>query len=603
MEEYKDKVKQLESISYSEYLSEFAGEFKKIRDWAKEKGLVRFEKMAQYEIEVLSLHDQTPIVKINDRGRFIPMIEYKDGTKWPDIENFTGEQIAYYEQRLEETENVFLRARYADFLFEHGDKHGTKNKYEISKILLPSLLETAEKHLEKGNFYLFVSDLARAVEVSLKMGNKEWIEIILKKIESTLHMFDKNKDYRWTLELSRLLRNILGSKLSNLVDENIVLLCIHLLNNGRKSYWDNKEYYMHRKFCEEIIHWKKFKRISKEVEQQLQVEIGRSFEEEAVHQQGREQKSSMVKAHFYELAMRHYANIGRTDKVEEMKILIRKAYKEWEESDELSVVSVEVPIPTHEIENMMRPYLEVDVAESIDMIAKPIDFIPDINNVEELTKELIATSPLYHLVTKGLIDDEKKVAEAKNDEESYQWAFSQNYMLHLQMVLNMVLVPLFDKLMNERGLTSEIIIDQVFVWPLMSEKNKPFVELGIKKFFDGDYVSSIHILVPQFESTLRRMFAAAGYATTSIKKSTAQHEETFNEFLNRDDIKEALGERIHKLIQMVMVDQMGINLRNKVAHGLITFEQCTKDLNLLVIYLFLLLTNYSVVKEKNNASE
>ncbi len=72
MEEYKDKVKQLERISYSEYLSEFAGEFKKIRDWAKEKGLVMFEKMAQYEIEVLSLHAQTPIVKINDRGRFIP---------------------------------------------------------------------------------------------------------------------------------------------------------------------------------------------------------------------------------------------------------------------------------------------------------------------------------------------------------------------------------------------------------------------------------------------------------------------------------------------------------------------------------------------------
>ncbi|OQO98662.1 hypothetical protein B1689_15930, partial [Geobacillus sp. 44C] len=512
MEEYKDKVKQLERISYSEYLSEFVGEFKKIRDWAKEKGLVRFEKMAQYEIEVLSLHDQTPIVKINDRGRFIPMIEYKDGTKWPDIENFTGEQIAYYEQRLEETENVFLRARYADFLFEHGDKHGTKNKYEISKILLPSLLETAEKHLEKGNFYLFVSDLARAVEVSLKMGNKEWIEIILKKIESTLHMFDKNKDYRWTLELSRLLRNILGSKLSSLVDENIVLLCIHLLNNGRKSYWDNKEYYMHRKFCEEIIHWKKFKRISKEEEQQLQMEIGRSFEEEAVHQQGREQKSSMVKAHFYELAMRHYANIGKTDKVEEMKILIRKAYKEWEESDELSVVSAEVPIPTHEIENMMQPYLEVDVAESIDMIAKPIDFIPDINNVEKLTKELMTAYPLYHLVTKGLIDDEKKVAEAKNDEESYQWAFSQNYMLHLQTVLNMALVPLFDKLIKERGLTSELIIDKIFAWSLMSAKNKPFVELGIKKFFDGDYVSSIHILVPQFESTLRRMFAAAGYA-------------------------------------------------------------------------------------------
>ncbi|TVZ79638.1 hypothetical protein FB379_12235 [Aeribacillus composti] len=65
-------------------------------------------------------------------------------------------------------------------------------------------------------------------------------------------MFDKNKDYRWTLELSKLLRNILSSKLSNLVNENIVLLCIQLLNKGRKSYWDNKEYDDHRMFCKEI---------------------------------------------------------------------------------------------------------------------------------------------------------------------------------------------------------------------------------------------------------------------------------------------------------------------------------------------------------------
>ncbi|MDQ0163670.1 hypothetical protein [Aeribacillus alveayuensis] len=78
---------------------------------------------------------------------------------------------------------------------------------------------------------------------------------------------------------------------------------------------------------------------------------------------------------------------------------------------------------------------------------------------------------MYHLVTKGLIDDEKKVAEAKNDEESYQWAFSQNYMLHLQIALNMVLVPLFDKLMNERGLASELIVDKIFAWPLAKRIN------------------------------------------------------------------------------------------------------------------------------------
>ncbi|WP_146065524.1 DUF4209 domain-containing protein [Paenibacillus sp. UNC499MF] len=88
------------------------------------------------------------------------------------------------------------------------------------------------------------------------------------------------------------------------------------------------------------------------------------------------------------------------------------------------------------------------------------------------------------------------------------------------------------------------------------------VEIGIRKFFEEAYVSSLHILVPQFESCLRKMFSQAGFATTSIKRGMAQHEETFNKFLSRDDIKEVLGESLHKFIQMIMVEQTGLNLCN-----------------------------------------
>ena len=68
-------------------------------------------------------------------------------------------------------------------------------------------------------------------------------------------------------------------------------------------------------------------------------------------------------------------------------------------------------------------------------------------------------------------------------------------------------------------------------------------------------MSALHILVPQFESTVRRMFSKAGYSTTSIRKGNTQQEVTFNEFLLRDDVKSTLGNDVHKLIQIVMVEQ------------------------------------------------
>ena len=118
-------------------------------------------------------------------------------------------------------------------------------------------------------------------------------------------------------------------------------------------------------------------------------------------------------------------------------------------------------------------------------------------------------------------------------------------------------------------------------------------------FFEDDFISSLHILVPQFESCLRRMFSQAGFATTSIKRGMAQHEETFNEFLNREDVKDVLGASFHKCIQMVMVEQTGHNLRNKIAHGLVTVEDCNKEINCLILFLYLQITKF-VLREKSS---
>lgn len=169
-------------------------------------------------------------------------------------------------------------------------------------------------------------------------------------------------------------------------------------------------------------------------------------------------------------------------------------------------------------------------------------------------------------------------------------------MQELNLKFELLVKRIFEILIEDYNLNAEDFMRKFDRWELLDKRNRPFVEVGIKRFLEGDYISSLHILVPQFESTLRRLFANAGYATTSIKKGTAQHEETFNEFLKREEIKDALGENIHKLIQIVMVEQTGLNLRNDIAHGLIGFSNVTKTKCVLVIYLYLLLTNikYSI---------
>ncbi|HHU6759932.1 DUF4209 domain-containing protein [Staphylococcus aureus] len=92
------------------------------------------------------------------------------------------------------------------------------------------------------------------------------------------------------------------------------------------------------------------------------------------------------------------------------------------------------------------------------------------------------------------------------------------------------------------------------------------------------------------------MFSKIGYTTTSIRKGNTQQAITFNEFLLRNDVKSSFGNDIHKLIQIVMVEQSGLNLRNEIAHGLIEIRNVNYTKCILVIYLFLILTTYNIEK-------
>ncbi|PFT62607.1 hypothetical protein COK67_20055 [Bacillus cereus] len=595
MNQYIEKIKEVESIANTKYYTEFVGGFKKIRGWAESEGELDKARLAQYEIEICSLHEENPILLIDKKeSRFGAMLGYTNGTEWPDIKKFTDDQFKYYEERLLETDNLFLKVRYSDFLFEYGNKKINMNKYQISQYLLSSLVEISDHYRCNEEDYEYISAVARLVEVSLLMGNEEKLKEVVHLIYSQLTEWNKKIEYRWTLELSQLLRAILNSKFKGVVSEEFSTFIIDVLENARKKYFEDKEYHFHKMFCEELIEYRKLSLISLEQECELQLEIGKGYELESEHQQGRQHKILMVKAHFLELAMRHYANIGEREKINEMKVLIKQAYEQCEQSDEMATLSVPLEIPSEVINKIVETYTSSDIQNALDKIACSNEFIPKVNEIEEQVMNQDKTYPFQSLVSKSIVSDGKKIEHTLTEEDSKKINFVSNYMLNLNINMEVLIKAIFGKLIGEHGLSVDDIMGKFDRWGLLDNRNRPFIEIGIKKFLEEDYISSVHILVPHFESTLRRLFANAGYPTTSIKKRTAQHEETFNEFLNREEIKSLLGDDVHKLIQIVMVEQAGLNLRNEIAHGLINFSDITNTQCILVIYLFLILTRYRI---------
>lgn len=596
MEKFKEKVNDLEAIKTTRYYTEFVEKFKKIRDWAKNENLKNEAKLAQYEIEIFSLCEKNPILSKNkSEKRFVATISFDDGREWPDIQKFTNDQIKYYEQRLNETNNLFLKVRYSDFLFEHGNKKITKTKYEISKCLLSCLVEILTYYSDDFNY---TSVLARLVEVSLLMGDREKLEKAIELIYLKMDEFDYNNEYSYVYELSKLIREILKSRHKKIILENHLNKIIIVLEKAIKNNFEDKNYYLHRVFCEELSQYRKFDLISSERRSELKKEIGKSYELEAEYQQGRNNKSLLVKANFLEKAMEKYMEIGEREKSNKMKILVKWTYEEYENSNEMNLIRIPIEFPKEEIDKIIEGFISSDVQISLDKIAYSNDLIPKITVIEDLVDKLSKEFPLQGLISKGLLNDGKKVVETTTEEDNKTINFNSNYMHHLNINVELLLKAIFDKLISEFEISTEDFMQKFNKWELLDNKNVPFIEHGISRFLEKDYLSALHILVPQFESTVRRMFSKAGYSTTSIRKGNTQQEVTFNEFLLRDDVKSTLGNDVHKLIQIVMVEQSGLNLRNEIAHGLIELSNINYTKCILVIYLFLILTRYSI--EKND---
>ena len=594
MDKFKEKVNELELIEATKYYSEFIEGFKKIRDWAANENLKNEEKLAQYEIEIFSLCERNPILSKNKKERrFSAVISFADGREWPDIQNFTDNQIEYYEQRLNETNNLFLKVRYSDFLFEYGNNKIAKNKYEISQSLLTSLVYICEHYSEASNYDSVIS---RLVEVSLLMGNKKELKKAVELIYLKINEFDNNNEYRRVYELSELTREILKSNHKKIILEEYSNKIIIVLEKAIKKYFEDKDYQSHIIFCEELIQYRRFSLISSEKINELEKEIGKSYELEAEYQQGRKDKSLLVKAHFLEKAMKHYSEIGEREKFNEMKILVKKTYEEYEKSNEMSLIRIPIEFPEEEIDKIVECFISSDIQNSLDEIANSNDLIPKITVIEEQVDKLSKEFPLQDLISKGLLNDGKKIVETTTKENNKTINFNINYMHYLNINVELLLKAIFDKLILEFEISTEDFMQKFNRWELLDNKNIPFIEHGISRFLEKDYLSALHILVPQFESTVRRMFSKAGYSTTSIRKGNTQQEVTFNEFLLRDEVKSAFGNDVHKLIQIVMVEQSGLIIRNEIAHGLIEFSKINYTKCILIVYLFLVLTRYNIEK-------
>ena len=112
------------------------------------------------------------------------------------------------------------------------------------------------------------------------------------------------------------------------------------------------------------------------------------------------------------------------------------------------------------------------------------------------------------------------------------------------------------------------------------------MEHGIDDHFKGDYISSIHILVPQIEVMLREILNQNSIPIEKMEQGAVSVKE-MGGILAEQSTKTILGEEFASYLQLKFTDKEGMNIRNEVAHGLMKPEKFDHVLCCSLIYVIL----------------
>ena len=148
-----------------------------------------------------------------------------------------------------------------------------------------------------------------------------------------------------------------------------------------------------------------------------------------------------------------------------------------------------------------------------------------------------------------------------------------------------------EKAKTRHGLDADKIWTVLSESPLFAEEQRVLVTDGLTAWLSGDHVKAIHVLIPQIERAVRNLAGFIGVPITGRGRTKGTMQiRGLGEILYDDLFAQLVDENLRKYLLAFLADQRGINLRNRVAHGLLEHSQMAQGLSDRLVHILLALS-------------
>ncbi len=318
--------------------------------------------------------------------------------------------------------------------------------------------------------------------------------------------------------------------------------------------------------------------------------LAEGWVKEAVARLSSEQPSNVAAASFYENAIQTYRRIPRSERnthraderiTELHKHLSDAGAKSLTEMSVITSPAIDISEIAETAINAVKGKLTLDALAAFANIYRGAQVV----KIREFSGKMLREHPLNALFAATHMSRDGRViarrlgmgfVEADSDEsKTTLWAeMVKHYGMELGLVVQGEIWPALETLRLEHRLRVEDFVAIANRSPIVPEDRKQLMGRALFAGYDNDFVVALHILIPQIEHMVRWHLKAAGIKTTNIDKDGIENENGLSTLIEIPQVTQIFGEDLTFEFKALFCDAFGPNLRNELAHGLLTEEDC-----------------------------
>lgn len=290
-----------------------------------------------------------------------------------------------------------------------------------------------------------------------------------------------------------------------------------------------------------------------------------------------------VAAHHYKKALELARDLGDSVSITLCKNKVIETNKK--SKSEFKEVSFEQQVSEEDIEKDVAPIVEGDLITVLRTIGVYPFLYPNYEQIKANTKMPVT----FALASVSVISEDGHLVKGGTD-GSHSWLM-KTYAIH-QGFINGIYLPRIFKRLITKGLSEQSLTEYLKSTGIFPEENLKIILIGINRYFARDYVSALHILVPQFENVFLFLSEKLKIDVVALNRGievSTQNKTLSAELLGKDAFQDVWGKNLCEQLKFILFDQLGYTLRHKVAHGYIKAEECNEEAANLALYLFLVL--------------